>query len=94
MEWLLIREASKKKCDDKVKNRIKRTAGQLNGILTMIEEERSCEDVVIQLLAVQSNVEKLIGIITTNNLLQSIEKEHDIKLDNLEKEVDLVLKRR
>ncbi len=82
------------KCDDSVKNRIKRTTGQLNGILKMIEDERSCEDVVTQLAAVKSSVEKLMGIITTNNLIQNIEESYDITLEDLDKEIDLVLKSR
>lgn len=81
-------------CDDSVKNRIKRTTGQLNGILKMIEDERSCEDVVTQLAAVKSSVEKLMGIITTNNLIQNIENNYDITLEDLDKEIDLVLKSR
>lgn len=80
------------KCDDNVKNRIKRTSGQLNGILNMIEDERSCSDIVTQLSAVKANVEKLIGIITTNNLIQNIENNYDIKVEDLEKEIDLIVK--
>lgn len=82
------------KCDDSVKNRIKRTSGQLNGILKMIEDERSCEDVVTQLAAVKSSVEKLMGIITTNNLIQNIEDNYEITVEDLDKEIDLVLKSR
>ena len=82
------------KCDDSVKNRIKRTTGQLNGILNMIEDERSCSDVVTQLSAVKANVEKLIGIITTANLIQNIENNYDITIEDLEKEIDLIVKSR
>lgn len=80
------------KCDESVKNRIKRTSGQLNGILNMIEDERSCSDVVTQLSAVKANVEKLIAIITTANLINNIEENYDIKIEDLDKEIDLVIK--
>ena len=46
---------SKKRSEDEKKNlitRINRVSGQLNGIQTMIEEDRYCEDVLLQLLAV------------------------------------------
>lgn len=80
------------KCDDTVKNRIKRTSGQLNGILNMIEDERSCTDIVIQLSAVKANVEKLIGIITTANLVQNIEGEFNINLEDFEDDINLIVK--
>ena len=80
------------KWDDNIKNRIKRTSGQLNGILKMIEDERSCSDVVTQLSAVKANVEKLIGIITTNNLIQNIEENYDISISDMDKEIDLIVK--
>lgn len=80
------------KCDDTVKNRIKRTSGQLNGILNMIEDERSCTDIVTQLSAVKANVEKLIGIITTANLVQNIEGEFNINLEDFEDDINLIVK--
>ncbi len=39
------------KCDDKIKNRVKRTRGQIDGILKMMEDERECEEVLNQLSA-------------------------------------------
>ena len=54
-------------------NRLKRAQGQMNGILKMMEDERSCEDIVTQLRATRSSIDKIIALITTENLMQTIE---------------------
>ena len=61
------------KCDRKMMNRLKRAQGQMNGILKMMEDERSCEDIVTQLRATRSSIDKIIALITTENLMQTIE---------------------
>jgi DNA-binding FrmR family transcriptional regulator len=45
----------------------------MNGILKMMEDERSCEDIVTQLRATRSSIDKIIALITTENLMQTIE---------------------
>ena len=47
--------------DDFVK-RIRRAEGQMGGILRMVEEGRSCEDIVNQLAAVSKAIDKTIPI--------------------------------
>ena len=42
-----------------VSRRINRAIGQLNGIKTMIDEDRYCGDVLIQLAAVESAVKAI-----------------------------------
>lgn len=39
-------------------NRLKRANGQLNGIVRMLEEGRSCDDVVTQLAAVSKAIDR------------------------------------
>lgn len=41
-----------------ITNRLRRAQGQLGGIITMIEEGRSCQDVVTQLAAVSKAVDR------------------------------------
>ena len=62
-----------KSYDDKMKNRIKRMEGQLRGILKMIEEGEDCKAVITQLSAVRSGVDRLIGLIVSQNLLECIQ---------------------
>lgn len=39
-------------------NRLKRARGQLDGVLAMIEDDRPCEDVVMQLAAVSKALDR------------------------------------
>ena len=48
----------------KVLNRLKRVEGQIRGIQTMVEEDRYCVDILVQLSAVQSAL-KNTGITIT-----------------------------
>ena len=48
--------------------RLKRSEGQLRGIQKMIEEERDCVDILTQLTAVRSSVDRVIELIITENL--------------------------
>lgn len=80
------------KCDESIKNRIKRTQGQMQGVLTMMDQEHACMDLVTQLKAIRSSIDTVIGILTTNNLIQTIEQTNDIKLKNIDDAVHLVVK--
>jgi len=82
----------KMRCDVTLTNRIKRAKGQLQGILQMMDNESACEDIVMQLQAVKSSIEKSIGILTTSNLLQKIEDEHQIDLENMNDAVKLIIR--
>ena len=57
------------KCNRNTINRLKRAQGQMNGTLKMMEENRSCEDIVIQLRATRASIDKVIALITTDNLI-------------------------
>ena len=79
------------KCDKTIMNLIKRIQGQLQGILNMMEEEKSCKDLTIQLKAVKSGVEKVLSLVTTNNLIQQIEKKHQVKIEDIDEAINLVI---
>ncbi len=51
-----------------VANRLARIAGHVQGIKKMVEEEKACEDVLIQLSAVQSAVRNVSRIILIDHL--------------------------
>ena len=53
-------------------NRIKRAQGQLGGIVRMLEEGRSCEDVVTQLAAVAKAVDRAGFAVIASGLQQCI----------------------
>ena len=45
--------------------RLKRSEGQLRGIQKMMEEERDCVDIITQLTAVRSSVDRIIELMIT-----------------------------
>jgi DNA-binding FrmR family transcriptional regulator len=53
-------------------NRLKRASGQLTGVLRMLEEGRECEDVVTQLAAVSSALDKAGFAIVASGLQQCL----------------------
>ena len=52
--------------------RLKRSEGQLRGIQKMIEEERDCMDIITQLSAVRSSVDRVMELLITENLMECI----------------------
>lgn len=60
-------------------NRLKRAEGQLRGIQNMMEDGRECQDVVTQLSAVRSSIDRIMGIIVAENLKDCLV---DVDLDD------------
>lgn len=58
--------------NDQMKNRIKRMEGQLRGILRMMDDNKDCKDVITQLSAVRSAVDRTIGVIVSSNLVTCV----------------------
>ncbi len=82
---------------DPVKNRVKRIEGQLRGVLKMMEDGKDCKDVVTQLSAVRSAVDRTIGVIVSENLVECVRQAegNEGKVDEMIKEaVNLVVKSR
>lgn len=82
---------------DPMKNRVKRMEGQLRGILKMMEEDKDCKEVITQLSAVRSAVDRTIGVIVSTNLLECVQKADgdSEKMDEIIKEaMNLVVKSR
>ena len=64
-----------------VRNRMKRVEGQLRGVLKMMDEGKECEEVVHQLSAIRSAVDRIIvnvdGADMTKCLTEHLGKEKD-----------------
>lgn len=58
-----------------VANRLKRAQGQLGGVLRMLDEGRECEDIVTQLAAVSSALDRAGFTIVTAGLKQCLLEE-------------------
>ena len=64
-----------------IKNRVNRCIGQLEGINRMLDDNRYCGDILIQIAAVESALQQ-IGYIVLENHMKSCVKD-DIKNDDL-----------
>lgn len=58
------------KCNPDLLHRMNRLHGQMKGILAMMENQESCQDLVVQLKAIRANLDKTISLVTTENLQQ------------------------
>lgn len=77
--------------------RLKKIAGQVNGIQKMIEDERYCIDILTQIAAVRAAIDK-VGIIVFKGHVQTCVSEAikkgkgDIVIEELEKTISKFLK--
>lgn len=77
--------------------RLKRSEGQLRGIQKMMEEERDCIDIITQLTAVRSSVDRIIELMITENLTSCINdplEDPQAQKERLEKAVKYLIKRK
>ncbi|MGL4821058.1 MAG: metal-sensitive transcriptional regulator [Bacilli bacterium] len=51
-----------------VRNRVRRMEGQLRGVLRMMDEDKECRDVLTQMSAIRSAMDRTIGLIVAKNL--------------------------
>ena len=72
--------------DDKIKNRLKRIEGQSRGILKMMEEEKDCKEVVSQMSAARTALDRATAVVVSTNLEQCI-REQIAKGEDTEKEI-------
>ena len=84
------------KVDQKVINRAKRAEEQLAGVIRMMEDERECMDVVTQLSAVRSSIDRIIGIVVAENLYECInnpDEDSEVQQAKIEKAMQLIMKK-
>ncbi|MNE56537.1 Copper-sensing transcriptional repressor CsoR [compost metagenome] len=83
--------------NDELKTRLRRIEGQVRGVLRLMDEGKSCKEVVSQLSAVRNASDKAIAQIVAENLQQCLlaEQEAGKDTDKLVKEaVKLLVKSR
>ena len=68
---------TKRGIDEKklITNRLNRISGQINGIRKMIESDTYCNDVLIQLKAVESSVQSLSNHMLENHLYNCVSRD-------------------
>lgn len=62
---------------DQLHTRLRRIEGQVRGIARMLEEGRTCEDVVTQLMAIRSSIDTVGAAVLDRHLCNCIEPETD-----------------
>ncbi|MDT9023438.1 MULTISPECIES: metal-sensitive transcriptional regulator [Rossellomorea] len=80
-----------------VTNRMKRLEGQVRGVLKMMEEEKHCKDVVTQLSAVRTAVDRTLGLIVAKNLeacIRESEEEGINAEDAIQEAVNMLVRSR
>lgn len=83
--------------DKAVIHRLKRIEGQIKGVLSMIEKQENCKDVITQLSASRGAIDRTIGLIVSQNLEQCVKEtvKSGESTEGLVKEaVDLLVKSR
>ncbi|WP_053218704.1 metal-sensitive transcriptional regulator [Virgibacillus senegalensis] len=80
-----------------MKNRMKRIEGQVKALIRMMEEQKDCRDVVTQMSAVRSAMDKTAALIVSTNLERCIRKEQEAgesSEDLIKEAVNLLVKSR
>jgi len=82
--------------DKSMKNRIKRVEGQLRGVLNMMEEDRDCKEVIIQLSAARKAIDRTIGVLVSSNLIECVQnaKNEEDKEELVKEAVNLLVQSR
>lgn len=82
-------------CDEKIINRLKRSEGQLRGIVKMVEEGRNCSEIATQLMAARSSIDKVIALIVTENIKQQMNQDDEpLANEDLQEALALIMKTR
>jgi len=80
---------------EQIKNRLKRIEGQVRGVLGMMDQEKGCKEVVNQLTAIGSAVDRVTMYVVGQNMEQCIREEvaGGKSADSVVKEaIDLLMK--
>ena len=83
--------------DKKIVNRLKRSDGQLHGVLNMMEEGKDCVDIVTQLSAVRSSIDRAISLIVAENLVECVQeniKDGSKGEESIQQAIQLLMKSR
>ncbi len=63
-------------------NRLNRIKGQINGIEKMVETDRDCNDILIQVVAVEKSLKSMANLILENHLYKCVTE--DLENGNLD----------
>ncbi|OLO26138.1 cytoplasmic protein [Alkalihalophilus pseudofirmus] len=61
--------------NDQMKNRLKRVEGQIRAIVRMMEEQKDCKELVIQLSAARNALDRTLAVVVSANLEQCVREQ-------------------
>lgn len=80
----------------KIINRLSRAEGQIRGIQKMINDDKDCMDVMTQLSAVRSSIDRVMGMVVANNLKDCVENpdgDPAAQSKKLEQAINMIIKK-
>lgn len=60
-----------------INNRLNRISGQINGIKKMVENDRECDEILIQLQAINKSIKSLANVIIENHMYNCVTNEFE-----------------
>ena len=92
MENHCCKKKTKRGAEEKkrILNRLNRISGQINGIAKMVENDAYCNDVLVQLSAVQKSVKSLSSHVLENHLYTCVSRDlENGELDTIDELISL-----
>lgn len=80
----------------KITNRLRRAEGQIRGVQKMIEEEKECIDIITQLSAIRSSIDRVMGMIVAENLKHCLENPSENpteQAEKMEQAINMIIKK-
>lgn len=74
-----------------ISNRLKTIKGHIQGIEKMVEDEKPCKDILLQIAAVKSSIEK-VGVIIVEDHARECLLKGDITLEEVDKILKTIIK--
>lgn len=77
-------------------NRLKRAEGQLRGVQRMVEEGKDCVEIMTQLHAVRSSIDRVMGVVVAENLQQCLEYpsvDETTQQEKIHKAIEMIVKK-
>lgn len=82
--------------DKSLINRLKRAEGQLRGVQKMMEDEKECNDIITQLSAVRSSIDRIMGLIVAENLKECLNNPNDnpeVQAQKIDQAVQMIIRK-
>ncbi len=76
-------------------SRLKTTRGHIAGVERMIEEEKTCEEILVQLLAIRSSIQKVSAAVAqryANTCLLEALEQRENRQEVLNKAIETIMK--